>query len=465
MRLRSRLAWRILVASTLLGTLGTLGASYLALVTGVELALRGSTRLTTATLLAAHGEQCRATPGWSFRSPDGIVVEAFDLARVGAGSPGARPDPELVARLSRGEDEPIAFYLPLFRKDSQWGGASLRKLADSGPCSLLEYRWPVTAERHALGRWLLLSAILFTTLAAALSTFAVVQPLLQRLRRLHRAAGELGAPRYESAADGLDDELGELSRALDDTHARVQADAARIENQKHALERHLADVAHDLKTPIASLQLSLELASAAPTEDTPELLVQAIEDTVYLTSLVDNLHLACQLGEGVDPLAGEPRVELGQAVERVVRRLGLLARRLELTVASSRPDEALWVCCNQTMMEQAIGNLLHNAITHGNAGGHVVAVLEAGEPGRFRLTVLDDGPGLSPDELERLGERRFRSQVSRRRAPRGSGLGVSIVRELCRRSGLSLAFSANEPQGLKVIIEGPLASAPPGSDG
>lgn len=455
MKLWNRLARRILVASALLGMLGTLGSSYVALMAGADAALRSSVRFSAAPLLEAHGARCRAAPGWTYRSPDGVQVTAFDLAVVGAGSPGGRPDPALLARLAQGEEEPTAFYYPLFHRDASWGGASLKKLADSGPCSLLEFRWPAMRERTMLGRWLLLFAMLVTGVAAALSTFVVVQPLLQRLRRLHRAAGALGAPHYQSAADGVNDELGELSQALDATHARVQADAVRIEDQKHALERHLADVAHDLKTPIASLQLSLELASAAPGGDTAELLLQGIEDTVYLTSLVDNLHLACQLGEGVDPLAGEPRVELGQTVERVVRRLGLLARRLELTVESSRPDEALWARCNPTMMEQALGNLLHNAVTHGHAGGHVVAVLEAVEPARFRLTVLDDGPGVSPEELERLGERWFRAQTSRRRAPRGSGLGVSIVRELCRRAGFSLAFSANEPQGLKVVIEGP----------
>ncbi|NVJ01948.1 HAMP domain-containing histidine kinase [Myxococcus sp. AM009] len=458
MRLRNRLAQRILVASALVGLLGTLGASILAIVLGVDAALTHGVRMSAALVLAPQASECRTTPGWRFRSPHGVEVEAYDLAQVGAGSPGARPDPKLLARLAQGEREPSTFYLPLFHPDSAWAGASLLKLAEAGPCSLLEFRWPIMHERATVGGWVFVSAVLFTMLAATLSTFVVVHPLLQRLRGLHRAAGLLGASRYRSAADGQDDELGELSRVLDATHARVQEDATRIEAQKHALERHLADVAHDLKTPIASLQLSLELASTTPADPNAALLRQGIEDTVYLTSLVDNLHLACQLGEGIDPTAGDPRVELGQTMERVVRRLQQLARLLELTVECSRPDEALWVRCNPTMLEQALGNLLHNAVTHGEAGGHVVAVLEDAEPGRFRLTVLDDGPGLSAEELERLGERGFRAQATRRRATRGSGLGLSIVRELCLRVGFSLAFAPNPPRGLKVVIEGPRAS-------
>ncbi|NRD55698.1 HAMP domain-containing histidine kinase [Corallococcus exiguus] len=455
MRLYNRLAPRILAASSLLGLLGTLGTSYLATFMGVDTALLRSTRFATALILSTHREECQAAPGWRFQGPEGIEVEAFDAALVGAGVPGGRPEPKLVARVLEGEEEATLIYLPFLHPDPRWGGASVRRLAPSGPCSLLEFRWPPMHERVTVGRWLLGLALLVTTVAAALSTFAVVQPLLKRLSRLHRAARALGAPDYPSATDGLGDELGEVSQALDATHARVQRDAARIESQKHALERHLADVAHDLKTPIASLQLSLELASAEPAQGNPELLRQGLEDTVYLTSLVDNLHLACQMGEGVDPLAEDARVELGQTVERVVRRFRQLARRRQLTVECSRPDEELWARCNPTMMEQAIGNLLHNAITHGEEGGHVVAVLEAAGPRRFRLTVLDDGPGLPSEELECLGKRGFRSRQSRRRAPRGSGLGVSIVRELCRCVGFSLEFSSNMPRGLRVVIEGP----------
>ncbi|AEI65164.1 sensor histidine kinase [Corallococcus macrosporus] len=458
MRLRNRLAQRILVASALLGLLGTLGASILAVFLAVDAALKHGARMSAALVLAPQTSDCRTTPGWRFRSPDGVEVEAFDLAQVGTGTPGARPDPTLLARLAQGEREPTVFYPPLLHPEAEWAGATLLKLGEAGPCSLLELRWPLMHERALVGQWVFASAVLFTMLAAALSTLAVAHPLLQRLRGLHRAAGMLGATGYRSAADGQDDELGELSRVLDATHARVQEDATRIEAQKHALERHLADVAHDLKTPIASLQLSLELASTTPTEPAAALLRQGLEDTVYLTSLVDNLHLACQLGEGIDPTAGDPRVELGQTMERVVRRLQQLARLLGRTVECARPDEALWVRCNPTMLEQALSNLLHNAVTHGEAGGHVVAVLEDVEPGRFRLTVLDDGPGLPPGDLERLGERGFRAQATRRRATRGSGLGLSIVRELCHRVGFSLAFAPNVPTGLKVVIEGPRAS-------
>ncbi len=453
MRLWGRLSWRILVASAVLGLLGTFGASYLAIRAGVESGVRISTRTMTEVLMSIQGEACRASPeGWSFETREGVRVEAFDIAATS----GRRPEPELLARLAQGEAQPIALYFPLFdrSRSDRWGGAMLLRVAEAGPCSLIQYRWPIPAERQTLSRWLFLGAVLTSSIAAALSTFVVVRPLLRRLRELHRAAGGLGSGSYASARDELPDEMGELSRILDATHERVLSDAARIESQKHALERHLADVSHDLKTPLASLQLALELASAAPSEEVSGLLVRGLEDTVYLTALVENLRLACQLGEGVDPLAGDARAELGQMIERVVRRLGLLARRREISLEAARPDDEVWVRCNPTMMEQVIVNLVQNALAYGDKDGHVVVVLQDVKPGRFRLTVLDDGPGLSPAELTRLGERSFRSPEARRRDPHGSGFGVAIVQELCRRVGFTLSFGANTPHGLKVVIEG-----------
>ncbi len=459
MRLWGSLSRRILVSSAVLGLLGTFGASLLSIMTGVESGLRLSTRAMTEVLLRDQGEACRSSlEGWSIQTREGVRVEAFDVAAAS----GRRPDPELLARLARGEEQPIAFYFPLFDRSATWGGAALVRVADAGPCSLIQYRWPISPERQTRGRWLFLAAALTSIIAAALSTLVVVRPLLRRLRELHRAAGGLGSGSYASARDELPDEMGELSRVLDATHERVLADAERIESQKHALERHLADVSHDLKTPLASLQLALELASAAPSEEVSGLLVRGLEDTVYLTALVENLRLACQLGEGVDPLAGDARAELGQLVERVVRRLGLLARRRELSLEAARPDDEVWVHCNPTMMEQAIVNLVQNALAYGDKDGHVVVVLQTVEPGRFRLTVLDDGPGLSPAELTRLGERAFRSPEARRRDPRGSGFGVAIVHELCRRVGFALSFSTNTPHGLKVVIEGASLHTPSG---
>lgn len=112
------------------------------------------------------------------------------------------------------------------------------------------------------------------------------------------------------------------------------------------------------------------------------------------------------------------------------------------------------VRCDYVAAEQAITNLLENAIAYGHPGGHLAVNLETRGNSSLLLEVLDDGPGVVPTELARLGERAFRADTARRRDPKGSGLGLAIVTEICHRFEFRLAFQAVEPRGLRVRIEG-----------
>jgi signal transduction histidine kinase len=88
----------------------------------------------------------------------------------------------------------------------------------------------------------------------------------------------------------------------------------------------------------------------------------------------------------------------------------------------------------------------------------VAVLLEAAE-GRFSLEVLDDGPGVPPDDIARLSERAFRGDQARSRDLHGEGLGLAITAELCARAGFELRFDAEAPRGLRVSITGTLVTA------
>jgi signal transduction histidine kinase len=79
--------------------------------------------------------------------------------------------------------------------------------------------------------------------------------------------------------------------------------------------------------------------------------------------------------------------------------------------------------------------------------------------GAFTLSVADDGPGVPPAEMPRLGERTFRSDEARQRDPRGSGLGLAITSEVCSRCGWKLGFDRELPRGLRVTLQGLLTLA------
>ncbi|OJY26636.1 MAG: hypothetical protein BGO98_06345 [Myxococcales bacterium 68-20] len=400
--------------------------------------------------------RCEASPeGWRVQMPSGSELATFDIARL----PPDGPDARLLARILAGESR--ASRILVFQ---DFGGAMLLRLAPEGPCSLLQLRWKVEAgspRRRALlgaGALAIVSALL-TGLSCA---FIVVRPLIVRMQRLEGAARLLGrGPEYASAADPGEDELGAISRVLDDANGRIWETTRRLVEQNDQLQDHLADIAHDLKTPLTAVQLTLEQVARAQTDAaTREMMTRSLDDCVYLAAMMDNLRVGTALRDGLDP-GGGAVADAGEQVALVVRRLALLGRFKQVEVNMARPDRAVRVSCRALALERVIDNLVYNAVSHAGAGGHVAVVLEAdGEC--FRLTVLDDGPGVSPVELAALGMRRFRGTGAELRAPRGSGLGLSIVSEICRRCGWDLRFESNRPTGLKVTVSGPEQGAPAG---
>jgi signal transduction histidine kinase len=124
--------------------------------------------------------------------------------------------------------------------------------------------------------------------------------------------------------------------------------------------KHLADVEHDLRTPLASLQLTIERRSSR------DLVRSAIDDVVYMEALLGNLYLACCLQDGVDPLYGDPRVDLGMLVEHVTLGFAKVGRARAIDVHGARPDAPVWTRCNAAMAEQVLAHLVHNAIVHGD---------------------------------------------------------------------------------------------------
>jgi signal transduction histidine kinase len=165
------------------------------------------------------------------------------------------------------------------------------------------------------------------------------------------------------------------------------------------------------------------------------------------------------LRDGWNPAEWSPGVDLGETVDRVVARARYFARNRGIALEAARPDVPVLASCHPTAVEQAITNLVENAIAYGDVGGHIALVLEA-DPRGFTLLVADDGPGVPPAEMPRLGERTFRTDEARQRDPSGSGLGLAITSEICKRCGWKLAFEPNDPRGLRVSITGPTVPAP-----
>ncbi|HKQ70388.1 MAG TPA: HAMP domain-containing sensor histidine kinase [Polyangiaceae bacterium] len=460
MKIWRGLRTRIIFASILCGLLGLVVSWALIRRTARDAMQSGFAPYVRRTLDGGEMQRCELSPErWSLELARGARLDAYEEGTLRSANPNAPPlDPALYQRLEAGEPNPLKFY----RFEGEHVAAMLLRTAQRGPCALVQVTWPPhPARSRRFSNLVLTGTVVVIAMAAALGVFLVVQPLTRRIGKLRAAAAEVGSRTgYVSAGDLGSDELGELSSGLDRAHARIRADAEQLLERQRALERSLGDVAHDLKTPIASLQIALERASKLNhSEDVAEMLKSSLRDVVYLSGLTTNLRIACQLREGWNPADGDPSVDLTDTVERVVARSLYFAKNRGIALDVARPDTAVLARCHPTAAEQAITNLVENAIAYGDSGGHVAVVLEIREGG-FSLTVADDGPGVPPALLPRLGERTFRSDDARQRDPSGSGLGLAITSEICARCGWTLSFEAHEPRGLRVAIGGPTISPP-----
>ncbi|MEU6489342.1 HAMP domain-containing sensor histidine kinase [Streptomyces sp. NPDC046984] len=225
------------------------------------------------------------------------------------------------------------------------------------------------------------------------------------------------------------DEIARLARTTNQTLAALEGS---IERQ----HRFIADASHELRSPIANLRTQLEVAEAHPELlDTHGL----VQDIVRLQHLAIDLLLLARLDAGESP--ADARVDLADLVlEEVAAR----AATDRFAPAVALGGESLVVTGSRTQLTRVLANLLDNAQRH--AAGAVEASV-AVEGDDVVLTVGDDGPGVAPEDRERIFERFVRLDEARSRDAGGAGLGLAIARDVVLRHGGSLTVGGDPGGG------------------
>ena len=231
-----------------------------------------------------------------------------------------------------------------------------------------------------------------------------------------------------------------------------------LQRREDGLRQFVANTAHDVGLPLTVLQghlSELEAATAHPEGRLGgDLVRDAMREAHYLGSLIRNLSAATRLDAVGVPLERRA-VDLGALVERIASRHSVVARARRVELNHAVPEAPVTAMAEVTLLEQAVGNLVDNAIRHNRAGGHVAIVLDRVDRG-FRLTVTDDGPGVQPEDLARLTERWFRADEARTRRPDGQGLGLAIAAESLKQLGFALTFTRPPDGGLRAEVSGDL---------
>jgi len=313
----------------------------------------------------------------------------------------------------------------------------------AGPCGEVVVFSLMTLPRTPFPVGLLLAVVVPAVLSVAAGA-RVARQLVERVEAMVRATRRLGEPEPLGLdEEGEVDELRALSAALSRAHERIRSDATALRERQEATERHLRAVAHDLRTPLAHLQLQLE---GLPSSDA---VTTARRELAYLVALTDNLHQQARMDGGLS-MVDTGRFDLRETVQRLGVRFGVLAELTKVSLSGAVPDDPVWVRGDEDLAERALGNLLHNAVRHG--AGQVGYVLDR-TPEGFRFQVHDDGPGLPAAVSAALSEGHELPRPEARTRGQG-GLGLPIVREVVTRHGWRLEVLPGEA-GASLAVIGP----------
>jgi signal transduction histidine kinase len=273
----------------------------------------------------------------------------------------------------------------------------------------------------------------------------VVTGVVLTYLRISRPVGDLlGAAEQVAIGDYGVDVAVRGPRELRLLTATFNEMAARLAANEEQRRRFLADITHELRNPLAVLQSEIEaqMDGVHPRDDRH--VASLLDETRRLGHLVDDLHTLA-LAETGRLVLQQEAVALGVVVEDVMGRHQAQARQRGVGLRASIAPELPKVWADPARIRQVLDNLLANAIRHTPAGGEVVvAASTAGGPDRgdgsmVRCRVTDAGPGFRDDQLAHVFDRFERAGDSR-----GSGLGLSIARDLVRAHGGTIEAS-NDP--------------------
>ncbi|MDH4134209.1 MAG: ATP-binding protein [Gammaproteobacteria bacterium] len=271
--------------------------------------------------------------------------------------------------------------------------------------------------RASLG-WIVAGMTLVASLAALLLARRMVRPI----HELRSAARALASGDYSvSITPRSGDELGELAQDFN-------ALATTLEKNLKARQQWVADISHELRTPVAILQGEIEALRDGVRPWSPKAVESLFQETRRLARLVGDLHELSLSDLGALSYQKQ-EVDLPALLHEVIEqhRAALDAKFLKVDVQAGQ--RTVMLHGDAERLRQLFSNLLNNSIFYTDSGGRIAIDITA-DRYRVRLTWADSAPGVRDADLPRLFDRLFRAEASRNRNSGGSGLGLAIVKNI-----------------------------------
>lgn len=329
--------------------------------------------------------------------------------------------------------------------------AALGPLSDSAAAHLDE----------AFVRALLLSlgvAVLVATVTALAVSWYVARRIARPVRQLANSAGRIAAGDYHARVPvpSPDDELAQVTRSFN----RM---AVALEDTEATRRRLLADLAHELRTPLATLEGYVEGLDDGVVAAEPATWRTLADALGRLRRLVDDLVVVSRV-EGLSYDLQLQQTVPGELIRQAVAAARPLARRRGVRLHGNVTGRPAAVLVDVDRMGEALHNLLDNAIRHTAPGGDVTATTGV-DGGWVELVVVDDGEGIDAADLPHVFERFYRADAARGDHEGGSGIGLTIVDAIVRAHGGSVhADSRGRGTGARFAIRLPTARGGPRID-
>lgn len=298
------------------------------------------------------------------------------------------------------------------------------------------------------GVWLIFASIVLALAGGLLSLSFVVRPLKQLastmdgFREDHFTSDLTSTKKPLSSGDEIDTLTATFYRMAE----QMQAQMREIEQSNSNRREFIANVSHDLRTPLASIQGYLDTLSikndALTPQERQQYLQIALNQARSLSQLINTLFYLAKLDSSQIELQPE-QFRIDELVQDVVQKFALQAQKKNIRLETETQGRLPFVCADLDLIERVLSNLIDNALCHTPKGGSVKLGLEHIDD-KVWVSVVDSGSGISELDMPNIFERFYRGNRERTEAAVNAGLGLSIVRRILDMHGQSVA-AANAP--------------------
>jgi two-component system sensor histidine kinase CpxA len=398
----------------------------------------------TGTTLALFGNDGLQKLGQKLEVPKEVSSRLISRRQASDMQPPPRPGAK-ASKERQGAPHKPRFMLRTDDPTRYWAAIDLSLAYGEGdarrPMSLVIVTDSLTAGGMFFNPWPWAALVGIALGLSALAWLPFVAGITHDLRKLNDAARRVAHGEFEvRLPEARQDELGELACSV---NAMAQQLIDYVEQQR----RLTRDVAHELCSPLARMQMALGVIELRADPDVSDYVKDIDEELQHMAKLVEEV-LAFSKAQTLTERVQPEDVNLADLVKKVIAR-----EASGFNVQVDVPAE-MQLHTRREALDRAIGNVLRNAVRYASQGGPI-CITARQHHAKTIVQINDEGPGVPPDALSRLFEPFFRPEAARARDTGGSGLGLAIVKRCIEACGGTVRALNREPLGLEVVMEIP----------